>query len=496
MSSALRVLFLAAEADPFFKVGGLGDVAGSLPPVLRRMGVDIRLALPLHGGVHMQGYPLQKVCKLEVSSLQGGMPVEVYSYEQATLPVYFIAGELIASESPVYTTDTRLDGLKYTFFSLAALELCRYLSWQPDILHANDWHTAPAVYSLSVDRKDRPFFSGTASVLGVHNLPYLGLGAETALAYFGLSPVDSKSLPVWARQLPLPLGLLMADCIVAVSPSYAQEILTPEYSAGMQDLLRKRRSRLTGILNGLDVHTWDPQTDPHLEQNYSFQHLKKRTPNKTSLQSELGLQVDARTPLFAMVSRMDYQKGVDLLPEALRRLSERPENTRGDWQMVILGAGDLALEAAVRGLERDFSGRVRAVTRFDASLSHRIYAGSDILLIPSRYEPCGMTQMIAMRYGCVPVARATGGLRDTVRDIQQGADSTGFLFEAPTPAALAAAMLRAMRVYQNEAIWQTLQLRGMRRDFSWERSAQEYLRLYQELSDARQKRSKKRPVEV
>jgi len=164
--------------------------------------------------------------------------------------------------------------------------------------------------------------------------------------------------------------------------------------------------------------------------------------------------------------------------------------------MVILGAGDLALEAAVRGLEHDFSGRVRAVTRFDASLSHRIYAGSDILLIPSRYEPCGMTQMIAMRYGCVPVARATGGLRDTVRDIQQGADSTGFLFEAPTPAALAAAMLRAMRVYQNEAIWQTLQLRGMRRDFSWERSAQEYLRLYQELSDARQKRSKKRPVEV
>jgi starch synthase len=492
MSSALRVLFLAAEADPFFKVGGLGDVAGSLPPVLRRMGVDIRLVLPLHGGIRLQGYPLQPVCNLQVRSLQGAMPVEVFALEQSELPVYFIAGELIASEAPVYTTDTLVDGLKYTFFSLAALELCRYLDWTPNIVHANDWHTAPAVYSLSTDRKERPFFSSTASVLGVHNLPYLGLGAETALGYFGLPPADAKSLPVWARQLPLPLGLLEADCIVAVSPSYAQEILTPEYGAGLQDLLVQRRSSLTGILNGLDVHAWDPQIDPHLKQNYNLQDLKLRQANKTALQSELGLKADARTALFAMVSRMDFQKGVDLLPEALRRMAERPENARLDWQIVILGAGNLALEAAVRGLEQDFPGRVRAVTRFDGPLSHRIYAGADSLLIPSRYEPCGTTQMIAMRYGCVPVARATGGLRDTVRDIQQGADSTGFLFNAPTPMELANAMLRAMRVYQNEAIWQALQVRGMRRDFSWERSAQEYLRLYQELSYAREKR----PVEV
>ncbi len=496
MSSALRVLFLAAEADPFFKVGGLGDVAGSLPPVLRRMGVDIRLVLPLHSGLRSRGYPLQPVCSLQVSSLEGVMPVEVFALDQSAMPVYFIAGELITAESPVYSTDTLVDGLKYTFFSLAALELCRYLDWSPDILHANDWHTAPAIYSLSFDREESPFFSSTATVMGVHNLPYLGLGAETALGYFRLPPADSKNLPVWARQLPLPLGLLATDCIVAVSPSYAQEILTPEYGAGLQELLRQRRSNLTGILNGLDVHTWDPQTDPHLKQNYSLAELKLRQTNKSTLQSELRLKEDARIPLFAMVSRMDYQKGVDLLPEALRRLAERQENAGSDWQMVILGAGDLSLEAAVHGLEQDFPGRVRAVTRFDAPLSHRIYAGADVLLIPSRYEPCGMTQMIAMRYGCVPLARATGGLRDTVRDIQQGADSTGFLFETPKPAALTNAMQRAMRVYQNEAVWQALQLRGMRRDFSWERSAQEYLRLYQELSDAKQKRSEKRTVEV
>jgi starch synthase len=490
MGSALRVLFLAAEADPFFKVGGLGDVAGSLPPVLHEMGVDIRLVLPLHGGIRLREYALREVCQFQVGSRHGAIPVEVYVLEQAGLPVYFIGGELIASESPVYTTDTLADGLKYTCFSLAALELCRYLDWAPDILHANDWHTAPAVYSLTVCREKEPFFSGSVAVLGVHNLPYLGLGAETALNYFGLPPVDPKSLPAWARKLPLAVGLLTADRIVAVSPSYAQEILTPEYGAGLQDLLRQRKSSLTGILNGLDVHTWDPQTDRYLKQKYDLRRQGLRQANKTALQSELGLQEDTRAVLFSVVSRMDYQKGIDLLPEALRRLSERAENTDSRWQMVILGSGDLALEAAARGLEQDFPGRVRAVTRFDAPLSHRIYAGADCLLIPSRYEPCGMTQMIAMRYGCVPVARATGGLRDTVRDIQQGAHSTGFLFETPTPVELADGMRRAMRVFQNEAIWQGLQLRGMRQNFSWERSAQEYLRLYREVSSVR----KKRPV--
>jgi starch synthase len=489
MSSALRVLFLAAEADPFFKVGGLGDVAGSLPPVLRQMGVDIRLVLPLHGGIRLQNRPLQEICKLEVSSLKGAIPVEVYMLEQADLPVYFIGGGLISSESPVYTTDTRADGLKYTFFSLAALELCRHLDWQPDILHANDWHTSPAVHALSVDRKDREFFTTTASVLGVHNLPYLGMGAESALGYFHLPPADSTSLPAWARELPLPLGLLAADCIVAVSPSYAQEILTLEYGAGLEELLRQRRSSLTGILNGLDVHSWDPQHDLHLKQNYTLQTLEARRANKAALQAELGLKVEARTALFAMIGRMDYQKGVDLLPEALRRLSEPVADAGSGWQLAVLGTGDPALEAEVRGLELDFPERARAVTRFDAPLSHRIYAGADILMIPSRYEPCGMTQMIAMHYGCVPVARATGGLRDTVRDIQQGADSTGFLFEEAAPVELAKALQRAMRVYQNGTIWKGLQLRGMRRDLSWERSAGEYFRLYQELSYARQKRS-------
>ncbi len=491
MNAALRVLFLAAEADPFFKVGGLGDVAGSLPPILRRMGVDIRLVLPLHAGIRLRGYAMQEVCKMEVKSLEGALGVEVYALEQSEFPIYFIAGGLISSESPVYSSDSGVDGLKYTFFSLAGLALCRELNWQPDIVHANDWHTAPAVYSLSVRRKTEPFFSETASVIGVHNLPYQGMGSEGALEHFGLPAATSKSLPGWARKLPLPLGLLTADRIVAVSPSYAQEILTEEYGAGLETLLWKRRRNLTGILNGLDVVHWDPSRDPHLVRNYDLNDLAARRVNKSALQAELGLKEGQRTPLFSLIGRMDHQKGVDLLPEALHRLSGQLEAVFRDWQMVILGTGNPALEAAMRGLEVDFPGRVRAVTRFDVPLSHRIYAGSDILLIPSRYEPCGMTQMIAMRYGCVPLARATGGLRDTVRDIQQGADSTGFLFEDATSGELMKALTRAMRVYPNEAIWQALQTRGMRKDFSWEKSAKAYLKLYQELNYAWQNRAVK-----
>jgi len=485
MRSALRVLFLAAEADPFLKVGGLGDVAGSLPPVIRRLGADIRLALPLHGGLRSKGFALQLLCKLELSIASGALPLEVYTLDGGELPVYFIAGEFIAPDAPVYTSDPQADGFKYTFFSLAALELCRYLNWPPDVLHVNDWHTAPAIYALSRNRAKGSFFAETGSVLGLNNLPYLGHGAENALAFFGLPAAKTESLPDWARQLPLPLGILTADRLVAVSPGYAAEILTPEFGAGLQGLLQSRRDRLTGILNGLDLQLWNPQTDPHLRQPYSPADLSLRQANKAALQMEMGLQVDARRLLLAIVSRMDYQKGIDLLPEALRRLVERAEELDRNWQIVILGAGDPLLEAAMHRLEVDFPHQARVVTRFDLALSHRIYAGADLLLIPSRYEPCGMTQMIAMRYGCVPLARATGGLRDTVRDIQQSADSTGFLFKQAAPPDLTGAVKRALRVYQNQAVWRALQLRGMRQDFSWQHSAQEYLKLYQELRDGR-----------
>jgi starch synthase len=292
-------------------------------------------------------------------------------------------------------------------------------------------------------------------------------------------------LPWWAQDKPLALGLLSADHIVPVSPTYAEEILTPEFGTGLQDFLRGRAGDITGILNGLDMQRWDPQKDEALRANYSAEDLAPRQLNKAALQAEFGLPQQASQPLLAMITRMDYQKGVDLLPEALRLLASTPVQAGRPWQLIVLGTGDFGLEAEMRSIEAEFPRRARAAIRFDPGLSRRIYGGADMLLIPSRYEPCGMTQMIAMRYGCVPVARATGGLRDTIHDDGSSGDSTGFLFEEATAEGLAFALLRALEAYQDTEKWQALQRLGMRQDFSWSRSAQEYLDLYLSLAERR-----------
>jgi starch synthase len=309
----------------------------------------------------------------------------------------------------------------------------------------------------------------------------MGDGAGQAMLEFGLPPASNSTLPWWAEDMPLPLGLLSADHIVAVSPSYAREILTPEYGLGLEDFLRKRSDSLSGILNGLDVHHWDPQVDPYLATNYDEQNLALRPSNKVALQAEFGLEQDTRLPLLGMIGRLEQQKGVDLLPEALRLLIATPAFAGFPWQLVVLGTGDAALEEEVRRLEGEFPRRIRVAIRFDQELSHRIYAGADLLLIPSRYEPCGLTQMVAMRYGCVPLARATGGLRDTVLDYEASPDSTGFLFQDATPQALAEAIGRALSLYSRRKSWLALQRRGMRRDFSWRHSACQYLDLYLQL---------------
>jgi starch synthase len=482
------VLFLAAEADPWVKIGGLGDVAGSLPAALRRLSlaedggdgleVDVRLAIPFHGAIQRQGHALRRAARFHLPYGAGTTPVEALSLEHEGLPVYFIGGPLIPADAPVYTSDTRADGLKFTFFSLAALELARQLDWAPHVLHANDWHSAPAVYALGLDGRRDAFFRETSTVLGLHNLPYLGDGAGPSLATFGLPPARGRRLPRWSRDVPLALGLLSADHIVAVSPTYAREILTLEFGAGLDGFLRKRAKSISGILNGLDTARWNPATDEYLAGNYGPGGLVARLANKSALQAEFGLQEDPRRPLLAVVSRLDRQKGIDLIPEAVRLLASSPAYTGQPWQIIILGTGDPSLEAAVRELETEFPGRARAVLRFDAALSHRIYAGADILLIPSRYEPCGITQMIAMRYGCVPLGRATGGLCDTIWDYGQSEQSTGFLFEEASAEALALALGRALKVYDEEAAWQGLQGRGMQQDFSWKRSALQYLELY------------------
>jgi starch synthase len=480
---SLRILFAAAEADPIVKVGGLGDVTGSLPQALRALSqaqargytLDIRLALPYHAAVSSTLNPAHLVAEFSVPHPAGRIPAQAFLVETRDVPVYLIQGDPIRIEPGVYSLDTRKDGEKYTFFSLAILELAQALDWQPHILHAHDWHTALSVHALHL-RKAEPFFSETRSVLTVHNLPFMGGGTQAALSAYGIPAVNDSRLPEWGGYQPLPMGLAHADFITTVSPTYAQEILTPEFGSGLQDFLQMRAGTLAGILNGLDEQSWDPQTDTALAQPYSAANLALRAANKQALQREMGLPEAPEVPLLIFIGRMDWQKGVDLAVEALRQTASE------SWQAILLGTGDPNLQSTVQGLETEFSDRIKAAIRFDAKLSRRMYAGADMLVMPSRYEPCGLAQMIAMRYGCVPVARATGGLRDTIIDGVHPSSSTGYLFEQASPEALAGALRRALADYHDCQAWQARQTFGMQQDFSWRRSAESYAALYARLS--------------
>jgi starch synthase len=349
------------------------------------------------------------------------------------------------------------------------------LRWTPNILHANDWHTASAVYALAQRRADSEF-AWMKSVMCVHNLPFMGGGTSPNLSAYGVHPAVRPGLPDWARHFPLPMGLATADAIVAVSPAYAMEMLTPDYGCGLQDFLRGRAGAISGILNGIDIIDYDPSSDPALSRNYTAQSLGKRLENKAFLQHSLDLPIDSSVPLLGLVSRMDPQKGVDIAVAGLRLAADQP------WQAVLLGTGMQHIEEETAALARDFPDRVRAVARYDPALSRQIYAGADVLLMPSRYEPCGLAQMIAMRYGCVPLVRETGGLADTVRPYTDAQDGTGFLFSEPTAEAFSNALSEALTLYANHDRWQTLQRHGMKQDFSWERSAHAYESLYRKLA--------------
>jgi len=313
-------------------------------------------------------------------------------------------------------------------------------------------------------------------VLTIHNLPYVGWGAGPAMRAFGLVPGELPLVPPEGRELPLPIGLALADRITTVSPGYAREILTPEFGAGLDGLLRSRRGQLSGILNGLDLELWDPTTDAALATRYDAGDLDARAENKRALQRELSLPERPDVPVLAVISRLTGQKGIDLVPDAIRALA--PDHA---FQVVLLGSGDRPVEEQLLRLGGELGERVRVKIGYDDALSRRIYAGADALMIPSRYEPCGLTQMIAMRYGCVPVARDTGGLSDTVRDLDLHDESTGFLFPVASAASLAFGLRRTLATYAHPYRFRMLQKNGMRQDFSWARAASMYARLYADL---------------
>ena len=474
MSQTINVLFLAAEAEPFVKVGGLGDVAGTLPRVLRTLSndeikIDVRLVLPYHTVIRQES--LKPVGIYSIPRGKTEVQVEAYEGVFDGLPVYIINGDPIRASGSVYSSNNKLDAEKYVFFALAALELPRQINWNPNIIHANDWHTALAAYGNLVkrweDKKNR-----VASMVTIHNLPFLGPDVKDILESYGL-PLANTDLPDWARVMPMPLGLWASDAIVAVSPTYAEEILHEEFGSGLQEFFRNRTESIYGVLNGLDTASFDPQTDPVISTRFSADDLFARKANKTALQERLGLPVEENIPLLGMVSRMDQAKGIDIALKGLKMLHKQK------WQLVILGAGNPKIEEQAKKLQELLPNRVRVETRYDAKLAREIYAGSDIFLMPSRYEPCGISQMIAMRYGSVPLVRAVGGLHDTVTDSE-----TGFVFVDKKVKSFNDTLKRAFQLYPYRSRWANLQKAGMRQDFSWSRSAQKYVELYKKLIES------------
>ena len=476
----MKVLFLAAEATPFVKVGGLADVAGELPPILRAMGADVRVVLPFHEMLHAEAISIDYCKEVQLKYPHGQETARLFLAEKGKDQVYLVDGDPVRNAPKVYG-EPSADAHKFNFTFLAAMEAMRELDWQPDILHAHDWHAAPAVAWLTAVREKDPFWKPVASLLTIHNLPYMGAGGEAAMERYGIPPSSHPNLPYWARHLPLPIGLASADWINTVSPTYAQEIQTPAYAHGLEEILRIRADRVVGILNGIDVRQWDPATDPSIPVNYWRETLPLRRQGKHVLQEQLGFRQGPRVPLLSMISRLDYQKGVDLALAALAVVEDE------QWQFVLLGSGDRELEGRAKIFEETYQDRARVVLRFDAELARKIYAGADMILVPSRYEPCGLAQMIAMRYGCVPIVSTTGGLKDTVVDYGVEGSSTGFLYSPNEPLHLSRTIRTALRIYSDQRRWRGLQLRGMAKDFSWERSARQYLNLYQKARRERQK---------
>jgi len=452
-------------------VGGLGDVAGTLPRALRALSteelkIDVRLVLPYHPVI--RDASLKPLGMYSIPRDRSVVQVEAFEVVLDGMPVYFINGDPIRASGSVYSSNNKLDAEKYVFFSLAALEMPRQINWSPNIIHCNDWHTALAAYGNLVkrweDKKNR-----IASMITIHNLPFLGPDVKDIIESYKL-PLANTDLPEWARVMPMPLGLWASDAIVAVSPTYADEILHEEFGSGLQEFFRNRTDAIHGVLNGLDIVSFDPQTDSIIASRFNADDLSSRKQNKAALQEKLGLSVVEDMPLLGMVTRMDEAKGIDIALKGLKMLHKQK------WQLVILGAGNSKIEEQAKKLQELLPDRVRVETRFDAKLARQIYAGSDIFLMPSRYEPCGISQMIAMRYGSVPLVRAVGGLHDTVTDSE-----TGFVFVDKKVKSFNDTLKRALQLYPYHSRWAALQKAGMAQDFSWSRSAQKYVELYKKL---------------
>ncbi|AHK78427.1 glycogen synthase [Ectothiorhodospira haloalkaliphila] len=481
----MRILFASSEAHPLIKTGGLADVCGSLPPALKRLRHDVRLVLPAYPAAVAAAGKTSPVAELQlpgsdapVRILEGVLPKTRVKLYLVDSPLHFDrAGDPYRASDG---RDWQDNHLRFGVFARALVKLAMNqagLDWQPQILHCNDWQTGLAPALLS-QHPDRP-----ATVFTIHNLSYQGLFPRHAMEDLTLPPEfwDLFGLEYHGQLSFIKGGLVFADHLTTVSPTYAREIQTAQFGNGLDGLLNARAHDLTGIINGADYRHWDPAKDKLLPARYNADDMSGKATCKQALQERMGLEVLPDRPLLTHVGRMVAQKGVDLILAACE-----PLLAAGQIQLAILGSGDKNLEARARAMAARHPGRMGLQIGYDEGLAHQLEAGGDMFLMPSRFEPCGLNQMYSLRYGTVPLVRRTGGLADTVVDtnaetLAEGT-ATGLVFEAPTIEALSEAIGRGISLYQDQAQWNDLMRRGMSQEFSWDRSAQAYQELYRELT--------------
>lgn len=476
MSSKLKILFAAAEVVPFAKTGGLADVAGALPKVLAEMGHDVRIVMPRYGTIDEKKFSLRPVT--EAFSIPHGHEKIDISIEQSDaiegVPTYFIRNDYLYDRNSLYGQSD--DDHRFVAYSRGMLEMLPHLDWMPDIIHCNDWHTGLVPVYLKTLYASHPELRGIGTLYTIHNLAYQGSFPKEVMELAGLpwELFTWDKLDFWGQFNLMKAALVYADSLSTVSPTYAKEIQTPEYGEGLEGVLTYRKHDLYGILNGIDYSVWNPRIDKLIPATFSPDNLPGKAECKRALQQEMGLPVDSQVPVFGLISRLSSQKGLDLLDKVLPMLLEDQQ-----LQVIILGTGDQYFQEMLTNFATKHGDKLAVALKFDNTLAHHIYAGSDAFLMPSRYEPCGLGQLISLAYGTIPVVRATGGLADTVHEYnQEKREGNGFVFTSYTPKALRMAIGRALHCFNDPPAWHQVVLNAFSCDFSWQVSAQKYVDVF------------------
>ncbi|MFW6381252.1 MAG: glycogen synthase GlgA [Bacillota bacterium] len=475
MSKNLRILFVSSEVDPFVKTGGLADVAGSLPQEISKLGHDVRVVLPEYTRQIPDHYleGLQHITEFQTRVVWRREYVGINRLINEGVPTYFVDNKFFFNRPSLYENDDR--PVQFTYFCRAVLEMLPRIDFKPDVIHFNDWQTGPMALLLDDNYRQFDFYRDIKTVFTIHNLRYQGqFGPEIINDVLGISDFHWYSGNIRHAGLVnfMKMGIMYADQLNTVSPTYAEEIKDPYFGEGLDYALRLRGDDLSGIVNGLSYEKFNPVTDDRIFFNYSADRLEGKYKNKEHLQRELGLPV-AEAPIIGVISRLVEQKGLDLITHVFEDI------VAGDLQFVLLGTGNTYYESFFRQMADTYPEQVAACIKYDAGLAQKIYAGSDIFLMPSRYEPCGLSQLISMRYGTIPLVKETGGLKDTVKPYCENTDTGyGFTFSRYNAHDMLVALERACRIYRKRDKWRKLIKRVMQLDYSWERSAREYIDLY------------------